>query len=331
MQSQKLVIFKKLNQINNLWKYSLLTIIFIIITFLFLCIDSTGFISPNTMIKSWNDNYFSNGIKVSFIAFIVFSIIVGFSSTSSQNINKNNIATPGTLGIGAATTFGYLLARATNVYSNYFVILITFLAGIVPILLNAIISIYFKNQKAIKLILVGLATTAIFGSINYIIRDSIGLSRSSLVILSRIHGSLTWSRLYWAIPLTCIGILLIIIYSKKINVIQYSDYVAEKQSINIIKTRIIVSLAILILVTSGVFIIGNLMFLGIIGANTCRILFKNNKTILISCSSSMFIFIVIFFSKIVYAYLNIDINITIAIIGIPVFFISILKEKKWKN
>ena len=308
-------------------KFILAITIFFGSTLLLISLDPSGFNSLVDIFQNWNDSYFHLGAKLRFVCYLLISIGIAFAATATQNINKNYIATPSTLGIGASGAFGFLIAELTHIYEPYFIIAIIFAAGLVPIGINTWISKQKSLNRATNMILVGLALTSLFGVVNYIIRDVMSMGQSSFIWISAMNGQFDWVKLYYVLPMIIVGALMLASISKKIDVISKNDNLAERVAISIRRNRIILNFAVLLIITATTYLIGSVTFLGIAGVNISRMYIKRNNFLYLAFISSIFNLLIFALSLLIFYKLNISMNLVIVIIAIGMFFVLQRKKK----
>lgn len=305
-------------------KLTIITIVGLISAFFLLHIQSSGLISTKQVIKEWNNHYFTNTTKLLFVGFIFTSIVISISSSSIQNLNRNNIATGSTLGIGATGTFGYIISHYFQIYNYYFVLSIMLISASIPVILNFFL-IKGKNAGN-NVILLGLAMTSIVGVINYILRDQMGMLNSKLIFLGSFHGTTTWRKFWYALPLGIVGFILVAINFNKLTLVSYSYELAQKHNVNLNILYLQVAIGNILLIVSAIFLIGEITFLGIIGTNIVRRLLKTSNTAILTFASLSLNIFVLFIAQIFYVYYEINVILTVVIVAIPIFLWTIMRK-----
>ena len=310
---------------NNLIKISIWTSLFFFFSFLLFHVRQSGFVSTKEVLNDWNTNLYTNTTKIITIGLIIVSISVAFSFVTIQNLNRNNIATASTLGIGSAASFGYILGSYLKVKNSIFILLLMLIGALIPIWINFLL--LRKNKKiGNKSVLIGLAITALISVVNYIIRDLQKMQASSLIWLSNLDGNPEWNKLWFVIPMMTIGILILIFNSKKIDLINKATLIANKSSFSPVKVHLLVSLANLLIIISSIYFIGQIVFMGIIASNILRYILKTNNTLKLVFFSIIINIFLLFIAQILYYYFLIEKSITILFFSAPIFVFVIWKE-----
>jgi len=270
---------------------------------------------------------------------ITMGVIAGFALACSgaviQAILRNPLASPFTIGINSAASFGATLAicLGLGVVSNYLVAGNAFLFSLIQALLMLGIARY-KGVAPEKLILAGIALTYIYSALTTLI---LFFSEPNAVkeVYFWMVGSLskaTWKNIPISFAITAAIFPILLWKAWDLNLIMSAgDEVAKSLGVDVEKTCIVVMI-ISALLTSGVICFtGNIPFVCLITPHICRIIIGNDNRFLIPASGllgSTIILIADIVSRRVIAPVILPIGAVLSFVGGPFFLYLLLKKKR---
>jgi iron complex transport system permease protein len=188
-----------------------------------------------------------------------------------------------------------------------------------------------KTVPVTTLILAGVALGALWGSIY-----------SYLIITSgeRIHGIIfwvmgsfslsEWSEVAVVLPYVVVGVAVIMLYSRSLNVMQLDEEQAKQLGINVEKVKLILLAAATLITAAAVSFVGTIGFVGIIVPHAVRLIWGPDHRFLLPLSvlsGAIFLILADLVARTVLAPTEIPIGIITAICGVP-FFLYLLRRRK---
>ncbi|MFC1947491.1 FecCD family ABC transporter permease [Chloroflexota bacterium] len=252
-----------------------------------------------------------------------------------QGLFRNPLADPYLIGAaqGAAlgAVIGFLLPIEFNAMGFGLIPILAFTGAVVSVAVVYILARVGKTVPVTTLILAGVALGALWGSIY-----------SYLIIISgdKIHGIIfwvmgsfslsDWSEVGAVLPYIVIGIVVILLYSRSLNVMQLDEEQAKQLGINVERTKLILLVAATLITAAAVSFVGTIGFVGIIIPHAVRLVWGPDHRFLLPLSvltGAIFMIIADLIARTVMAPTEIPIGIITAICGVP-FFLYLLRRRK---
>ena len=154
----------------------------------------------------------------------------------------------------------------------------------------------------------------------------------------RVHGALTfmngslsarsWPEVQTILPYTIVGLVLTILFHKKLNILILGDDVARGLGLNVELTRLGFTALAALLAASAVSVVGLLGFVGLIVPHSIRLLMGNDYKYMFPGSALLGAALVMFsdtFARTVLSPTEIPVGIVMAVLGVP-FFLYLLRR-----
>ncbi len=245
-----------------------------------------------------------------------------------QGVMNNPLADPSIIGISSGAGLFAIFILVVLPQYQALVPLAAFLGA-----MGAAVIIYGLAWKGgiqpMRIILAGVAVSALFGA---------GISATLVFFSDRVHGALTfmngslsarsWPEVRTILPYTAAGIILVNLFSKKLNILVLGDDVARGLGLNVELTRLGFTALAALLAASAVSVVGLLGFVGLIVPHSIRLLIGNDYKYMFPGSALLGASLVIFsdtFARTVLSPTEIPVGIVMAVIGAP-FFLYLLRK-----
>ncbi len=266
---------------------------------------------------------------------VVVGASLGIGGCEIQTILRNPIASPYTLGISSAASFGAAMGLILN--ANLFnvseTLAVTVNAFAFSLLVAAAIYIFSRQRQIGKtaIILFGVALNFLFNSLTMILQYIAEEDKLQSLIFWT-FGSLlktTWGKFY--IVLSVFAACFIILYKNawKLTAMTLDDTKARSIGVDTGKVRRSVIFITSLLSAVAVCFVGTIGFVGLIAPHIARQLAGEDQRFFMPLSSLMGAFIMslaFVISKIVIRGVILPIGLVTSVIGIP-FFIMIIFSK----
>lgn len=245
--------------------------------FLVATVDKTGFSNIDIV---WRNNK-----KLIFII-LISSFSLGISSFLFQNLTRNKLADSSALGIGNINLIALmLLIYILDYNSSYAISNYKYSLPFVFIIFSIVLSlaIYFLSSKknilsSKKLILTGILLNFMFIAISYSFNSFLPSGKQS-IIKQYTNGFYDTSEDYYifvAFAFFAISIIWIFFIMNKFRIISSNSEIAAELGINVKSINFQALLIAGIMAGVSFILVGNVAFLGLIGANAAIFLFKKN-------------------------------------------------------
>lgn len=253
-----------------------------------------------------------------------------------QAIFKNPMADPYVLGISSGSALGASISIVMGISSMAFGIAGTTLFAFIGAIFTTVL-VYFIAKTGTKLptntlLLAGVSVSFLFSSINSLImifnRDRV----EQIVFWTM--GSLasaTWKQVISLFFFIIIGFILIIIYSRDLNLMLMGDETACNLGIEVNFVKKFLLIVSSIIIASCVSVSGVIGFVGLIVPHITRMIVGPNHKVLIPFSTlggAIFMIICDTLSRILAPPAEIPVGAITALFGAPYFIYLLIKNKK---
>ncbi len=212
---------------------------------------------------------------------VVLSAFVGMalsvSGAAFQGILKNPLADPFTIGVSTGAAFGASLAIFFGV-SN-----LTLLGlGLIPVVaslgaLTALFVVLFLSRvdgrvRRDTMVLAGIVVATFLGALISLVKSLDEESVSSIVfwVMGSFQGR-GWSHLGFALPYIIIGLILVVVHSRDLDLMTLGDSQAKQLGVNVSRTRRRVLIGASLLTAGSVSVSGVIGFVGLVAPHLIRL------------------------------------------------------------
>lgn len=267
---------------------------------------------------------------------IVLGVLVGAALATAgcamQGIFKNPMACPYVIGVSSGAALGATFALATFAQiSMYTLPLMAFIGALAAIFLVYNIARVGGKLPTETLLLAGIAVAIFLSAITSFIVYMSGESLHGIMfwLMGGFAGK-GWSHVMIALLWICIGIIVIYIFARGLNVMLLGEEPAQHLGIDVEKLKKIMIVSVALIVASAVAVSGVIGFVGLIIPHIMRILVGPDHRILIpSAAMAGGIFLVWSdtIARTIIGPTEIPVGIITAFFGAP-FFLYLLRRRK---
>lgn len=258
------------------------------------------------------------------------------SGSAYQGCFRNPLADPYLLGVAAGAGLAVAIAYVSPlpVASTGFVSLplFAFLGG-----MGTVLVVYFTARSAASLdngslILAGVALSAVWGGItSFIIINSEGeVAQPILSFLFGGFNTVSWQKLLLGAPYMVIGITIVALHARALNVLQLDEEQAGHLGIDVLRTKLVLLAAGSLAAATAVALAGVIGFLGLIVPHGARLLFGTDyrRTLPVTILGGATLLIAVdLVARTVIQPQEIPVGVLTAILGGP-FFLALLRGRR---
>jgi iron complex transport system permease protein len=288
--------------------------------------------------KEWLDDYIVWDIR---LPRAIFAIIAGaglaISGAVMQSVMKNPLADPYITGISSGACFGVAIAAVLgiSVMNGSFsggAVFNAFIFSLIPMLAILFLSPMSRSSPA-TLILAGVAISYMFNAMTTILL-SFTDSETLATIYSWQIGSLsniTWDCILIPLVITIIGSSIMMLLSKKLNILSMGDDQAKALGLNAENLRILMLVLISLIVASVVAYAGIIGFVGLVSPHIVRMLIDGDNRFVIPASAlfgASFLLICDVLTRLISDVEAVPVGVVVSFIGAPIFLYMIIRQSK---
>ncbi len=302
---------------------------------------NAGFIMSHG-IKEFYQTYFTTeeiviwGLRLPRIIMgILAGIGLAIAGTTMQGVVRNPLASPYTLGIASAASFGATLAiilGAGFITGKYIIIVNAFVFALLSSFIIYGLSRY-KSATPETMILAGIALMYLFSAMTGILQY-FGEAEAVKEVVFWMFGSLgraSWDKLSLMSIIIALCIPLIMLKSWDLNALGVGDERAKSLGVNVEQTRI-VCFILASLVTAGIICFtGTIGFIGLVSPHMCRMVIGGDNRYLIPASGLFGAALLLgadTIARTIVAPVILPVGLITSFMGVPLFLYLIMRKRK---
>ncbi len=246
-----------------------------------------------------------------------------------QGVMRNHLASPSTIGVTSGASFvGYLTLVAFPQYAH--ILPVATILGSFATTMVIYGLAYEKGVSPVKMILSGMAVSAVFGAFNDMIKiffaerlvDATGFMVGSL-------NGVSWADFKLVLPYVAIGVFVCLFLPSKMNILMLGDEMANTLGLRVERFRLFLIAASSLLAGTSIAVAGMISFVGLIVPHIARLLIGSDYKYLFPASILMgysFVVICDTVGRVILPVGNLSVSVVLSFIGAP-FFLYLLRKK----
>ena len=257
-------------------------------------------------------------------------VCLSLSGCILQGVMRNNLASPSTIGVTSGASFiGYLTLVAFPAFA--FLLPIGSIIGAFVTTMLIYLLAYQKGVSPVKMILSGLAVSALFGALNDIIKTffASSLGNASGFLVGGLNG-VVWSNFFMILPYAATGIIICAFLPSKMNILMLGDETANSLGLRTERFRFFLIAVSSLLAGASIAVAGLISFVGLIVPHIARLLVGSNYKFLFPASVLMGFSLIILcdtVGRVIIQPGEVPVSIILAVIGAP-FFLYLLRTRQ---
>lgn len=264
---------------------------------------------------------------------LLIGILSGFalscSGTIFQGILKNPLASIDVLGITKGAGFMAVLVLTMPIKA-YLTVPLAALVGGVGVAVFLLWSSRKNGFESKKIIIMGIAMNALFdaGIQYFTLNNNTDIQMTLTWLVGSLWGKF-WNELALLLMFTLSIVPIIMLLSRKLDVLSLSDEVAIGIGENVKRTKIILLILAVLLTASSVSIVGTIGFIGLIAPHLAKIFVGQRHQLLLPMSGLIGALLIVVSDTIgrtMFAPIEIPVGIITAVVGSPYFIYLLLKK-----
>ncbi len=273
-------------------------------------------------------------LPVAIMALLVGASL-GAAGAEMQTILDNPLASPFTLGISAAASFGAALAlvAGSRIPASLQILAVPLLAFVFALVSSSVMYVMAKTRRSApsSIILAGIAVSFLFSSfvsiLQYVATDD-ALKGISNWINGNLIGA-NWEQDVIVLSIFMVVLPFLIVDAWKLTSLRLGDGIAKSLGINVERLRTKVLVLISVLTATAVCFVGTIGFVGLVAPHVARSLIGEDQRFYLPfsiLSGAAMLSFSSMLSKVVMPGAVIPVGIITSIIGVPFLLLIILKK-----
>ena len=252
-----------------------------------------------------------------------------------QGLFRNPLADPYLIGVAQGASLGavigFLLPISWHGMGFGIIPLLAFIGALVSTAIVYSLARVGGAMPVTILILAGVALGALLGSIvSYLIISSGEKMHGIIFWLMGSFSLSQWSEVKLVLPYVVVGIAVILLFSRLLNVMQLDEEQAQQLGINVERVKLILLVAATLITAASVSFVGIIGFVGIIIPHAVRLIWGADHRFLLPLSvliGAIFLILADVIARTVLAPTEIPIGVITALCGAP-FFLYLLRRRR---
>jgi len=260
---------------------------------------------------------------------------LAIAGATYQGLFRNPLADPYLIGVaqGAAlgAVIGFLIPSTWHGWGFGIIPLLAFTGALVSTATVYSLARVGKTLPVTTLILAGVALGALLASIvSYLIISSGERMHGIMFWLMGSFSLTQWSEAKIVLPYALLGIVIILLYARPLNLMQLDEEQAQQLGINVERLKLVLLGAATLITAAAVSFVGIIGFVGIIIPHAVRLIWGADHRFLLPLSvltGAIFLILADLIARTALAPTEIPIGVITALCGAP-FFLYLLRRRK---
>ncbi|TRZ52977.1 MAG: iron ABC transporter permease [Dehalococcoidia bacterium] len=260
---------------------------------------------------------------------------LALAGATYQGLFRNPLADPYLIGVAQGASLGavvgFLLPSTWHGMGFGIIPLLAFIGALVSTAIVYSLARVGKTLPVTPLILAGVALGALLSSIvSYLIISSGEKMHGIIFWLMGSFSLSQWSEVGVVLPYMVVGVVVILLYARSLNVMQLDEEQAQQLGVNVEKLKLVLLAAATLITAAAVSFVGTIGFVGIIIPHAVRMIWGPDHRFLLPLSllsGAIFLILTDVIARTILAPTEIPIGVITAIVGAP-FFLYLLRRRK---
>ena len=259
---------------------------------------------------------------------------LAIAGATYQGLFRNPLADPYLIGVAQGASLGavigFLLPTTWHGLGFGIVPVLAFIGALISTTVVYSLARVGKTLPITTLILAGVALGALLASIvSYLIISSGEKMHGIIFWLMGSFSLSQWSEVKVVLPYIAVGILVILLFARLLNVMQLDEEQAQQLGINVERLKIVLLVAATLVTAASVSFVGIIGFVGIIIPHAVRLVWGADHRFLLPLSilvGAIFLILADIVARTILAPTEIPIGVITALCGAP-FFLYLLRRR----
>jgi iron complex transport system permease protein len=263
----------------------------------------------------------------------VVGAALGVAGATYQGLFRNPLADPYLIGVAQGACLGAALGFvfSWSFLGSYLIPFLAFIGALVAVSAVYLIARIGKTVPMTTLILAGVAIGSFLISITSYLTLISAHEMPGIVswLIGRFSMS-DWDQLFLITPYIVLGLAVIFLFARPLNVMQLDEEQAQQLGINVERTKLILLAASTLITAAAVCFVGTIGFVGIIVPHTIRLIWGPDHRSLLPLSAlggAILLILADTTSRTLMPPTEIPVGVITAFLGAP-FFLYLLRRKK---
>ena len=259
----------------------------------------------------------------------IVGICLSLAGCILQGVMRNHMASPSTIGVTSGASFvGYMVLLVFPQY--YHLLPVGAIVGSFATTMVIYGLAYDRGVSPVKMILSGMAVSAVFGAFNDMIKIffSERLADATGFMVGSLNG-VSWGDFRLVLPYVIVGLFVCIFLPSKMNILMLGDEMANTLGLRVERFRLLLIMVSSLLAGTSIAVAGMISFVGLIVPHIARLIIGSDYKYLFPTSILIgysFVVICDTIGRVILPVGNLAVSVVLSFIGAP-FFLYLLRKK----
>ena len=264
----------------------------------------------------------------------VAGMALGTAGATYQGLFRNPLADPYLIGVAQGAALGAVVGFVLpwTFGGNYLIPILAFIGAVAAVSVVYLIARIGKTLPMTTLILAGVAIGSLLMSItSYLTLISADKVRSIFSWMMGSFSNSSWDQLRIISPYIVVGLVVIFLFARPLNVMQLDEEQAQQLGINVDRTKLILLAAATLITAAAVCFVGTIGFVGIIVPHIVRLIWGPDHRLLLPLSAitgAILLILADTASRTLMSPSEIPVGVITAFLGAPFFLFLLRRTKK---
>ncbi|MGC8766692.1 MAG: FecCD family ABC transporter permease [Brevinematia bacterium] len=322
--------------------YFLISLLLVFLFFLSLEVGTTNVsLFRYLLLPEFRDSVIANILNIRLtqsLSVLISGLALSLSGFILQRVLRNYLVDPGITGVLSGSALGITILNLLSLSLVNFSLLrysFSFLFGIFVGSILIIVSL--KSKDTLRVVIFGVILNSFLSGLIVLVQSISNPYdiHSTFLFLSGSVGYVNWDLLFFDIVLVVLVLLIVVLFSKKLDIISLGDLDAHVLGVSVKVWRSIFLVFAIILSSISVSLTGVIGFLGFIVPNIVNLVFykfsffdTKHGLILSSLLGGVFLIVCFVFTKVVVSPYELPLGVITGLIGAPAFALILIKVSK---
>ncbi|MBR2896023.1 MAG: iron ABC transporter permease [Oscillospiraceae bacterium] len=259
----------------------------------------------------------------------IVGICLSLAGCILQGVMRNHMASPSTIGVTSGASFvGYMMLVVFPQY--YHLLPVGAILGSFATTMVIYMLAYDRGVSPVKMILSGMAVSAVFGAFNDMIKIFFAerLADATGFMVGSLNG-VSWESFQLVLPYTVVGVFVCFFLPAKMNILMLGDEMANTLGLRTEHFRLFLIAVSSLLAGTSIAAAGMISFVGLIVPHISRLMIGSDYKYLFPTSIFLgysFVVICDTVGRVILPVGNLSVSVVLSFIGAP-FFLYLLRKK----
>lgn len=261
---------------------------------------------------------------------------LGISGAAMQGVFRNPLAEPGVIGVSSGAAIGAVAALyfGWTALSVWLLPAAAFIGAMAAMAVVLAVSSMTRSRSTASLLLVGIAISALLGSLISVMVATAGTDDDLRSIVFWLQGGLearTWAHVQLIVVPLVAGCVALAAFGRDLNVLLLGEEEARSSGVHVRRVRLTLLILASLLTGVGVAVSGVIAFVGLVVPHAVRLIVGPDHRVLLPASvlgGAAFLVLADLGARMLFSPITLQVGVVTALVGAPAFLLLVLRSRQ---